>query len=149
MRYLQNLLLIIGTTALSTVAGIVGVGLLVALFQRPGGEPWTAGFGQYIGGLVCGTPLGALIGLVGSISFIFSQDETAPWNPIIWLGIVLGLLAGTALAFHWGMASGNQWWLPVSVVAVASGSAGGFLARLALEVFRLANKSIRGSSRGM
>jgi hypothetical protein len=139
MKYVQNLLLIIGTTALCTVLGILAVVVVTGLFQRPGQEPWTQAFGQYIGGLVCGAPLGALAGLVGSISFIFSQDETLPWSPIVWMGILLGLLTGVALAVHLGMASGNQWWIAVAVVAVACANAGGVLARMGLALYRFAS----------
>jgi hypothetical protein len=136
MRYLQNLLFIIGATALSTIAGTLVIGVVVGLFQRPGGEPWTRGFGQYIGALVCGAPLGALLGLAGSISFVLSRSEGQTWSPFVSVGIVLGASAGTALAFHLGLASGNQWWLPVTVVAIASGAAGGFLAGAAVAIYR-------------
>jgi hypothetical protein len=138
VRYIQNLLFVIGTTALSTVAGAFAIGAVIALFQRPGGEPWTRGFGQYIGALVCGLPLGALVGLVGSVSFVLSRRERGIWSPFVWVGIALGLLAGTTVAFRWGMASGNQWWLPVALVAIASGAAGGFLAGAAVAVYRAA-----------
>lgn len=141
MRYLQNTLLIIGTTALSTVAGVFAVGALVGLFQRPGGEPWTRGFGQYIGGLVCGAPLGALAGFIGSISFVGAQSESRSWNPLVWIGIVLGIAAGIALCFHWGMTSGNQWELVVALVAIATGAAGGIVAHAILALYRAVSKT--------
>ncbi|MGQ0633988.1 MAG: hypothetical protein ACT4QC_05240 [Planctomycetaceae bacterium] len=142
MRYIQNLLFVIGTTALSTIAGAFVIGAVVALLQRPGGEPWTRGFGQYIGALVCGLPLGALVGLVGSVSFVFSRGEHEVWSVFVWLGIALGVLAGTALAFHWDLTTGNQWWLPVTLVAIASGAAGGFLAGAAVAICRAAGKRV-------
>jgi hypothetical protein len=144
VRYVQGILVIIGSTALSTVLGVLAIAALVGLFQRPGGEPWTRGFGQYIGGLVCGALLGALVGFVGSLGFIRAQDDNGPWHPIAWIGIALGLVAGTALSFHWGMASGNQWELVVALVAFASGTAGGIFARLVLAVFRSAINVRRG-----
>src|SRR5262245_46063129 len=86
VRYLQNVLLVIGTTALSTVLGIIAVAAAVGLVQKPGGEPWTRGFGQYVGGLACGAPLGAVVGLVAGIGFIRAQEDSAVWSPVVWVG---------------------------------------------------------------
>jgi hypothetical protein len=144
MRFLQNILSTVGMTALSTVFGFLAVAALTALTQRPSEEPWTRGFGQYLGGLICGAPLGAAVGFLGSILFIRVQDGSVPWNPIVWLGILLGLLTGTTLSFHWGMTSGQHWWLAVTVLAAASATVGGLLARLGLAVCKSVTKTRRG-----
>lgn len=140
MRFLQNLLLIVGMTALSTVLGIFAVGAVVGLMQRPGGEPWTRGFGQYIGGLVCGAPGGAIAGLIGSLCLVGGRGDRDLWSPAVWVGILLGLAAGIGLSFHWGMTSGHYWWLVVAIVAAATGAAGGVLASLVLAMVRFARR---------
>lgn len=141
MRFVQKILLIVGLTALSTIVGVFAVGAAVALVQRPGGEPWTRGFGQYIGGLVCGAPLGALCGFGGSVAFVLSQDDDAPWPLPIWGGILLGLLAGVALSVSWGLNSGNQWWIVVALVATTTATLGGFVTYLALAMWRTFKRS--------
>ena len=46
MRFLQNVFLVIGSTALGTTLGYFVLSHVIASIQRPGGEPWQAGFGQ-------------------------------------------------------------------------------------------------------
>lgn len=134
-------------TALGAVLGFFAVAVVLSLVQRPGAEPWTAGFGQYIGGLVCGAPLGALVGLAASVGYVIAHEDVTLWSPLVWIGILAGLLAGVGLAVHLGMASGNQWWIPVTLVAVAGGSAGGVLGRLGLALFSVVRLGSGGSGR--
>lgn len=144
MRYIQSLLFVIGMTALGTVLGFFALAIVLSLFQRPGAEPWTEGFGQYIGGLVCGAPLGALSGLAASVGYVIAQEDSTPWSPLVWIGILAGLLAGAGLAVHLGMASGNQSWIPVTLVATGGGSAGGILGRVGLALYSVVRRASGG-----
>lgn len=139
VRSLQNLLLILGSTALGTVLGYFGLILLIASLQRPGSEPWQAGFGQYLGGLICGAPLGSLLGLGLVIGWIRSRDPGPAWSVFIWLGVILGLTLGPALSFRWNVHQGTGWW-GTAVVTAACGTVGGFLASVCLSVWEGRNR---------
>jgi hypothetical protein len=128
MRYLQNVLLLIGSTSLGTVLGFFALAAVVASMQRPGGEPWTAGFGQYLGGMICGLPLGALTGLGLGIAFM-RREQHKPWSGLVRAGILAGILAGPYALYR---LRGDQafslgWWV-IAVVSVVSGTLGGVIA---------------------
>lgn len=144
MQFLQSILMVVGTTALGTVLGVLGVAETISLLQAPRGEPWTRGFGQYIGGLVCGAPMGALGGFVAGLSAISLSRDRGPWRPPVWLGVLLGLAGGAAFAWYQGMASGNQWWVAVTVVSIAGGTAGGYLTSMTLAGYEATTGRGRG-----
>ena len=138
MRFLQSLLLLVGGICLGTVAGFFAVALCVAALQPDRQEePWTRGFGQYIGGLVCGAPLGAIAGLILGIVRVRAQQ--AVWHPAVWLGIVAGLALGPLLSFRFGVSEGFGWW-GIAAVSAICGIAGGGLAGLALAIKKSATK---------
>jgi hypothetical protein len=126
VRSLQNVLLVIGSTALGTSLGYFGLILVIASMQRPGGEPWQAGFGQYLGGLICGAPLGSLAGLALSVGWMCAQDQPRVWSVFVWLGVLVGLALGPVVSFRWNVYQGTGWW-GTAVVTVACGTLGGFV----------------------
>ena len=127
MRFLQNLFLVIGSTALGTTLGYFGLMLVIASMQRPGGEPWQKAYGQYLGGLICGAPLGSLAGLALSLGYMLARDQSRVWSIFVWLGVLLGLVLGPVVSFRWNVHQGTSWW-GTAVVTVACGSVGGFVA---------------------
>jgi hypothetical protein len=127
VRSLQDILLVIGSTALGTVLGYFGLIFAVASMQRPGGEPWQAGFGQYLGGLLCGAPLGSLVGLALGIGWISARGRARPWSLPVWLGVVVGLASGPAASLSGHVHQGAGWW-GTAVVTAACGTVGGFVA---------------------
>jgi hypothetical protein len=127
VRFLQNVLLVIGSTALGTSLGYFGLMFVIASMQRPGGEPWQAGFGQYLGGLICGAPLGSLAGLALSVGWIRARDESRVWSVLVWIGVLLGLALGPVVSFRWNVHQGMGWW-GTAVVIAACGTVGGFVA---------------------
>ena len=140
VRFLQNILLVIGSTALGTVLGYFGLILLIASMQRPGGEPWQAGVGQYLGGLICGAPLGSLTGLGVSIGWIRERDELRVWSAFVWLGVLLGLVMGPVVSSHWNIHQGTGWW-GTAVVIAACGTVGGMVASGSLALWKAERKT--------
>jgi hypothetical protein len=134
MRFLQGLLLVVGSLALGTVAGFFAVALLMDRMIPVRGEPSTRGYGSFIGGLFCGAPLGTLVGLVGSIGWLRAQDEPRPWSRFVWLGVLLGFVAGLVVTYRWDERGGIGGWWVASLVVPACGTVGGILAGLALAV---------------
>ena len=132
MRFLQNVLLVVGSTALGTSLGYFGLIFVMASMQRPGGEPSSAGFGQYLGGLFCGAPLGSLAGLALSVGWMNARDHPRVWGVFVWLGVLLGLALGPVLSFRWSAHQGTGWW-GTAVVTAACGTVGGLVAGVCLE----------------
>ena len=132
MRFLQNALLVVGSTALGTTLGYFALILVLTSMQRPGGEPSQAGFGQYLGGLFCGAPLGSLAGLALSVAWMRARDQPRVWNVFVWLGVLLGLATGPVVSFRWNVHQGTGWW-GTSVVTAACGAVGGFVAGVCSE----------------
>ncbi len=133
MRFLQAILLVIGSTALGTCLGYLGLILTIASLQRPGGEPWQAGFGQHLGGLICGAPLGSLIGLALSLGWMSAREESRAWDLPVWLGVLVGLVLGPIASFRWNLHQAMGWW-GTAVLTIASGAAGGLLAGILLKL---------------
>lgn len=129
MRIFQNVLVVVGATALGTVLGFFGLALFIASLQRPGGEPWQAGYGQFLGGFFCGMPVGAIVGLVLSACWIMRREVHRGWGPLIWMGVVLGLTAGLAWTFRWNARGGPGWWV-AALLMPACGAVGGMFASL-------------------
>lgn len=119
--------MVIGSTALGTVLGYFGLILVIASMQRSGGEPWQAGFGQYLGGLICGAPLGSLAGLALSVGWMCTRDQPRVWSVFVWLGVLLGLALGPVVSFRWNIHQGTGWW-GTAMVTAACGTVGGFVA---------------------
>ncbi len=127
MRSLQNVFLVIGSTALGTSLGYFGLILVIASMQRSGGEPWQAGFGQYLGGLICGAPLGSLAGLAFSVGWICAHDRSRVWSVLVWFGVLLGLALGPVVSSRWHVHQATGWW-GTAVFSAACGTVGGFVA---------------------
>lgn len=135
MRLIQNVLRLVGGTALGTAAGFGGLVFLLTLLEKPG--EWR-GYGALLGGLFCGAPLGALVGLMAAFWWIGRrQGRDRLWGPTNWAGILLGLAAGYAAALRWGLRPGHaadRWAL--AVVAVAAANLGGILAGVAVALWK-------------
>ncbi|MDG3007668.1 hypothetical protein [Paludisphaera mucosa] len=130
MWLLQNALRVVGSTALGVVLGFSAAVYLVAWGQKPGGEPWQAGMGQYFGGLFIGAPLGGLFGLALGVA----RMRREVWGPLVWAGILAGLAAGPFVSQALNVHVWAGWWGD-AVVAVACGAQGG-AAGAAVETFR-------------
>lgn len=115
----------IGSTAPGMVLGCYGLIAPAALFQRPGGEPWQAGVGQYLAGLILGVPSGGLLGLGLGVALMRPE----PWALKTWLGLLTGLAAGPFVAASLGASQAAGRWGVVVVVA-ASGTLGGLVGGL-------------------
>jgi hypothetical protein len=127
VRFLQNVHLVIGSTVLGTSLGYFGLILVIASMQRSGGEPWQAGFGQYLGGLTCGAPLGSLAGLAMSVGWMCARDQSRVWSVFVWFGVLLGLVLGPVVSFRWNVHQGMGW-SGTAVVTAACTTVGGFVA---------------------
>jgi hypothetical protein len=133
VRPLQDVLLVIGSTALGTSLGYFGLILVIAAMQKPGDEPWQAGLGQYLGGLLCGAPLGSLAGLALSVGWMRARDRARVWSGFIWLGVLLGLALGPVVSLRWNVHQGTGWW-GTAVMTAACGTVGGFVAAVCLGI---------------
>jgi hypothetical protein len=130
MRILQCVLLTAGLAALGTILGIAGIAFFVSLLQSNSGEPWQRGFGQYIGGFVCGAPLGAICGLIVGIAMARAQDGLENWSWMAWGGVFLGAMIGVWIAMSWSATSQYGLW-SILLLALAFGTVGGFAGGLA------------------
>jgi hypothetical protein len=127
VRFLQSVLLVIGSTALGTTLGYFGLILVAASMQRPGQEPWQAAYGQFMAGLMCGAPLGSLAGLCLSFGWIISRDRSRVWGVFVWLGVLLGLALGPVVSHRWQVDQAAGWW-GTAIVSAACGTVGGLIA---------------------
>jgi hypothetical protein len=140
LRILQNILLVVGAMSLGTFGAFCAVAFLLGSIQPDRHEePWTRGFGQALGGLICGAPLGALTGLAASLVWIGARHDRAAWSVVVWLGILLGLLMGPSVSFRLGLHNGFGWW-GTALVTAACGTVGGSLAGMALAIGKPATK---------
>jgi hypothetical protein len=96
MRPLQNILLLIGATALASAWGCIAIALLGALtvFRARSGEDWGTAFGMMYAGGCCGLPLGALAGFAAALHI--AREATEDWSMIVWIGVALGVALGPA-----------------------------------------------------
>ena len=80
MRWLQNMLLLIGATALGSAWGCIAIALLgaVTVFRARSGEDWGTAFGMMYAGACCGLPLGALAGFAGALDI--AREESEDWS---------------------------------------------------------------------
>lgn len=140
MRFIQNVLLILGAVAVGVTVGFFAVALLLSVMQPDRHEePWTRAYGQFLGGMICGAPLGGIVGIVFAIVRIRSRDEHKLWGWVTWGGILSGLMAGPLLSWRLEMDEAFGW-LGTACVTVASGAAGGMAASLAHRVFRAGSR---------
>jgi hypothetical protein len=102
VRLLQNILLVLGATALGAVVcgGLACLPVLLVFRTRPGQDPslnWGAGIAFTVCGLGAGI-VGAVIGFVGATRWI-ALGGRDPWTLMAWIGIALGLAAALATRF--------------------------------------------------
>ncbi len=140
MRILQGILFVIGGAALGTVLGFLGLAILVDLLQAPGGEPSSRGFGQYIGGLICGAPVGAITGLAGSLVYYRAQSRPGTWTLAVWGGMAMGLAIGASIAFNWSVAREFAW-LGTTLLLLGGSTAGGLLASIGATIYESTKRS--------
>lgn len=146
IQLLQRVLLVLGASVSGTVITGLGLAFLAAvtiLQPRPGEEPGTAWGGAivFVGCLLCGGVLGALVGASIAIRRI-AQAADRDWSPLVWTGVVLGTLIGIAIGLT-GIGGrtilrdlfapfDGTWksWLSTSVVATIGGTTGGMISHL-------------------
>ncbi|WP_165220532.1 hypothetical protein [Aquisphaera insulae] len=126
MRFIRDSLLIVGSASLGTMLGFFGLVFLAGMMARPGQEPWQTGFGQYMGGLFCGAPLGLLSGIIAAFAWLRAREAPEGWDVFVWLGIVAGLAVGPFLAERLGLRQGFGWW-GTALVAASSATLGGMV----------------------
>jgi hypothetical protein len=139
VRLLQNVLLVVGATALGVVACGLGLAFLAlpVLRSRPGQDPslnWGGGIAFAAFG-ICGGALGGVAGLVAAVRWI-ARRGSEPWGPMTWAGVALGL--ATALALRLAGVGGRlntfggliEGWADLAVFLAAGGTLGGLLGGL-------------------
>jgi hypothetical protein len=96
IRVFQNVLFVLGATSAGLAWG-AGLAFLLGLgiFPPVGRDDWGALIG-FTFLAACGSVIGVIIGLVGSIFWI-KQRATEPWTLTTWIGMLVGLAAGIAL----------------------------------------------------
>jgi hypothetical protein len=135
MRFVQNILLVIGVTALGTVLGSFFLGFLFLWLRQPTGE---RGLGLFLAVFFCGAPLGATLGLGGALWWIArSGAGDACWDVASWTGIALGLIVSLGVPVLRGFRPRevSDWWL-IAIAAPAFGTVGGILASMAAAIWK-------------
>ena len=117
------------------MVGAICVGLISTFYAflflfANRGAPETKGYGIYIGGLFCVAPLGVILGLMVSISWLRARQHHAIWSKFVWLGIAVGLVMGPFVSFSVGPHSDFGWWA-TWIVTVACAAVGGIIAGVA------------------
>jgi hypothetical protein len=137
VRYVQNLLLVLGAAALGASAFGLGVCVcLAATESHARGFSGVAAAGLAILFLVGGAALGALVGLVAAALWIIKHDSQL-WKPRIWGGAALGIVVGLALPFASSIPGSPElvgileYWPVAAVVTAALGMLGGVVATFA------------------
>ena len=146
MWILQNILFVVGSTALGMLLGVIMWWVMFENFlMNPGEEPMGRGFGLLLGGLLFGAPLGAVVGLIGSIYCVFRQYQRGTWCGVVWWGILFGLLMSISdpmqsihIVRNLSQAYG---WEGATCFTMACGTAGGMLASMGLAIYRFAKKA--------
>jgi hypothetical protein len=156
IQILQRVLLVLGATLSGLVITGLGLAFLASvtiLQPRPGEEPGTAWGGAivFVGCLLCGGVLGALVGASIAIRRI-AQYPDRNWSPLVWTGVALGTLIGIAIGLT-GIGGrtvlrdlfapfDGTWksWLSTSVVATIGGTTGGLIGRLLEKGMRKAER---------
>lgn len=146
MWILQNILIVVGSTVLGTLLGVITVWVMYDTFLiTPRSDPMGTGMGLYLGGLLFGGPLGALVGLVGSIYCVRSQYQRGAWSGVVWAGILFGLLMSISdLAQSIRMVknlSGAYGWFGATFFKIACGTVGGILAATGQAIYRFTKKA--------
>ena len=141
MRWLQNMLLLIGATALGSAWGCIAIALLGALtvFRARSGEDWGTAFGMMYAGACCGLPLGALAGFAGALRI--AREESEDWSAMVWIGVALGAGLGAAI-YHFVVGQVRFDLMNVLIAAVATamfGTVGGMLAATGEGLWRRAS----------
>lgn len=138
---LENLLMFIGLISLGATTGGIGLTVigLVTVFRNPPGQQPSMNWGAYYGAVIslaCGGMFGALVGLSLAVGWISHRDDR-PWSIAVWLGIVMGLLAGGAtvlIGFLEILPEGLRilltFWPTAMLIASSFATAGGLLGSL-------------------
>ena len=99
----------------------------------------------YIGGLLFGAPLGALVGLVGGICGVRSQYRRDTWNRVVWAGILFGLLmsiSDPAQSIRMVKSLSQAYgWFGATFFKIACGTVGGILAATGQAIYRFTKKA--------
>lgn len=143
MRYIQNILLVIGATAFGGLAGGLGSFFVMSsLFKEPRSENF-GGALIWVACVACGAALMALAGLVGAL-YRIARHEPKPWSLIVWIGIASGVAVGLAVYVRTVFGSVDRFyqvvfepgartwyvWLGAGFLSGAFGAVGGAVASL-------------------
>ena len=139
MRLLQNVLLVIGASALGVVSCVVLAFFATATVAAPrfGQDPslnWGAAFVfTFLG--ISGGIFGAIAGFVGALRWI-TQRGSEPWTLTIWIGAVLGLATALVIRFsgaldRYVLGDLIKWWPGMALFLAAAASLGGFIGGIA------------------
>ena len=124
----QNMLIVIGSTALGAVTVGFGLGFFVSLFFSPSGpEDYTSEV-YSLGSLCCGGFLGAIIAFVMAVRAI-SERENALWRSTVWISASVGLVAGFLLCHFLIIPSSLPFrWFPSMIFSIAFSMVSGLVA---------------------
>jgi hypothetical protein len=125
VQFLQNTLLMIGSTALGTV--LTGTTLYLGMsviFTVPKGENF-GGAGIWLGCIICGGVLGACVGFWAGLRWI-AYNQGTTWGLMVWLGMLFGLVAGASLSLVlFDRAYAPIFWIGSTLLTIASGTVAG------------------------
>jgi hypothetical protein len=140
VRHIQNILLLIGGTALGMGASAIALYLgMRSVLTEPRGESF-GGAHIWVGLILCGGLLGAFLGFGISIRWI-AQHESRIWGLPIWAGVVLGVWCGLFVSFNFLDRLLTWFWiLCVAFIVPACGAAGGILGAVGSALFRRSAK---------
>jgi len=141
VRLLQNILLLMGATALGFGLGALALYAgMSSVLTQPRGENFGGGL-IWVGLILCGGILGAFAGFGGAVRWI-AQHESRIWSPLVWIGAALGVAVGLLVSFR---SSGRLelwfWLVWAAFIVPACSAGGGLLAGSGVAMFKRAMKS--------
>ena len=144
---MKKMLLVIGVAATGTVWGCVLIGVTFIwaneMLQVTRGDAGAA-MGEYLrlmfAGLCCGAPLGLFTGI--PLGLKIANESDGNWSPLVWVGVVLGAIAGLAFSADCGLGQVIRWSevLAAALIALMSATVGGLTAKVGEGLWKHARK---------